>query len=77
LAATSPDALMDRFNRIVQWHGNLSAVLGYADSFVRVLDQLAGMPPTQSIPRLELAPTLHERLRETYFGPSNDNDHGS
>lgn len=65
-ARTAAGALIERFNTITQWHGNRGALLGYADEFVRQLQTLFGLPPSQAIPRLQLPHHMRQLLWEAY-----------
>lgn len=66
-AKTTPEALIERFNVVVQWHGNKPAVPGYADEFVRQLAACYALAPVQVIPRLKLPKFVESMLWETYY----------
>lgn len=63
---TDPNILIERFNVIWKWHGNRDAVLGYADSFVAVLQQLGHLDPLDVITRLHIPAYMMKLLREAW-----------
>ncbi len=63
---TDMDRLINRFNVIWKWHGNRDSVLGYADSFVSVLQQLGNNNPADVIVRLKLPEFMLKLLYETW-----------
>lgn len=63
---TNLGRLVERFNVIWKWHGNRDAVLGYADTFVSVLQQLGNHSPADVIARLKLPEYMLELLYETW-----------
>lgn len=66
-AKTTPEALIERFNVVVRWHGNKPAIPGYADEFVRQLEACYGLAPVQVIPKLKLPKFIESMLWETYY----------
>jgi len=40
---TSSDAVIDRWNELIKWHGDRHAILGFADALVRELIRLYGI----------------------------------
>lgn len=72
-ARTTPEALIQRFNVIVQWHGNKPALPGYADELVRQLEICYALEPKQVISELKLPKFVASILWETYY-PTPDND---
>ncbi|MFZ1828011.1 MAG: hypothetical protein WAW42_04435 [Candidatus Competibacteraceae bacterium] len=72
-ARTTPEALIQRFNVIVQWHGNKPALPGYADELVRQLEICYALEPKQVISQLKLPKFVASMLWETYY-PISDND---
>ncbi len=69
---TNLDRLIRRFNVIWKWHGNRDAVLGYADSFVSVMQQLGNHISAHVITQLKLPQYMLELLHETWA--DNDNE---
>lgn len=63
---TDPSRLIRRFNMIWKWHGNRDAVLGYADTFVSVLQELGSHIPDDIIAQLKLPEYMLELLHETW-----------
>lgn len=61
-AKTTPEALIERFNVVVQWHGNKPAVPGYADEFVRQLEACYALAPVQVISKLKLPKFVESML---------------
>jgi hypothetical protein len=51
---TTADALVDRWNQLIKWHGDRHAVLGFADALVVQLEQRYGSDPVAIIARLEV-----------------------
>ena len=67
-AHTAVDALVDRWNQLIKWHGDRHAILAFADALVVQLGQLFGADPATLIARLELTGGQRELLLETYHG---------
>lgn len=65
---TTPDALVDRWNQLIKWHGDRHAILGFADALVDQLRQRFGCDPVAIIARLELTAGHRALLLETYQG---------
>jgi predicted nucleotidyltransferase len=65
---TSADALVDRWNQLVKWHGDRHAILGFADALVVHLQRLFGCGPTAIIDRLDVTTGQRELLLDTYRG---------
>lgn len=63
--------LIERFNVVVQWHGNKPAIPGYADEFVRQLEACYALAPVQVISRLKLPKFVESMLWETYYPTPN------
>jgi hypothetical protein len=51
---TTADALVDRWNQLIKWHGDRHAILGLADALVDQLRQRFGCDPVAIIARLEV-----------------------
>jgi hypothetical protein len=66
-ARTTADALIARFNIVIQWHGQRPAVPRFADEFVRQLETRYGLDPAKSIPQLDLSPFIKELLWQAYY----------
>lgn len=69
---TDLNRLVRRFNIIWKWHGHRDAVLGYADSFVSVLQQLDNHIPADVIARLKLPEFMLNLLYETWSINNNE-----
>jgi predicted nucleotidyltransferase len=65
---TTADALVDRWNRLIKWHGDRHAILGFADAFVSVLQQRYSTDPVATISRLDVTPGQRELLLDGYHG---------
>jgi hypothetical protein len=65
---TTADALVARWNQLVQWHGDRHAVLGFADALVVQLRHLFGADPGTIIGRLALTAGQRELLLESHHG---------
>ena len=65
---TTADALVDRWNQLIKWHGDRHAILGFADALVDQLRQRFGCDPVAIIARLELTAGQRALLLETYHG---------
>lgn len=62
-ARTTADALIDRFNTLVVWHGDRHSVPAFADALVRQLESLFGCGP-EVIDRLAVSRELRRMLWE-------------
>jgi hypothetical protein len=65
---TTTDALVDRWNQLVKWHGDRHAILGFADALVVQLQQRYGCEPAAIIGRLDVTAGQRELLLDTYRG---------
>jgi hypothetical protein len=65
---TTAEALVARWNQLVQWHGDRHAVPGFADALVVQLRQLFGADPGTIIGRLALTAGQRELLFESHHG---------
>jgi hypothetical protein len=65
---TTEDALVDRWNQLIKWHGDRHAILGFADALVIQLRRLFGADPVAIIARLQVTPGQRELLLDTYRG---------
>lgn len=65
---TTADALVDRWNQLIKWHGDRHAVLGFADALVVQLQQRYGIDPIAIIGRLDVTAGQRELLLDTYHG---------
>jgi hypothetical protein len=65
---TSVDALVDRWNQLIKWHGDRAAILGFADSLVVQLRRLFVYDPIALIARLDLTAGQRQLLVGTYRG---------
>jgi hypothetical protein len=63
---TTADALIDRWNQLVKWHGDRQMILGFADALVLQLRGLYGSDPAGVVVRLEITTGQRELLLETY-----------
>jgi len=63
---TSVDALVERWNQLVKWHGDRHAILGFADTFVIQLQRLFGCDPVALITRLDVTAGQRQLLLDTY-----------
>jgi hypothetical protein len=69
--------LISRFNQMIKWHGNRSAVLGYTDSFVIRLVQSYSVDARNLIAQLEVADYIKDELLETHSPhPEAEEDDG-
>lgn len=71
-ARTGADALIDRFNVVVQWHGQRPAVPRFADEFTRQLERHYALAPQRIIPRLNLPKFVVDMLWDTYYPERDD-----
>lgn len=65
-ARTSVDALVDRWNVLVRWHGDRRAILGFADALVAQAVRLYGVDAGGLIARLDVTDGQRQALIETY-----------
>jgi predicted nucleotidyltransferase len=65
---TSVDALVERWNQLVKWHGDRHAILGFADALVVELQRLFGCEPAAIIARLEVTAAQRGLLRDAHHG---------
>ena len=63
---TNVDALVARWNQLVQWHGDRRAVLGFADATVTELVRRYGAAARDVIERLAVTPGQREALKESH-----------
>jgi hypothetical protein len=69
---TTADALVDRWNQLIKWHGDRHAILGFADALVVQLRRLFGCDPVAIIARLEVTAAQRELLLDTYRGKGSE-----
>jgi predicted nucleotidyltransferase len=69
---TTADVLVDRWNRLIKWHGDRHAILGFADAFVAQLRQRYGSDPIATIGRLDLTLGQRELLLDSYHGKDSE-----
>jgi hypothetical protein len=65
---TIANALVDRWNQLIKWHGDRHAILGFADALVVQLRRLFGCDPVAIIARLEITAGQRDLLLDTYHG---------
>lgn len=65
---TTADALVDRWNQLIKWHGDRHAILGFADALVAQLQQRYGCDPVSIISRLDVTAGQRELLLESHHG---------
>ena len=65
---TTADALVDRWNQLIKWHGDRHAILGFADALVVQLQRLFGRDPIATIARLEITAGQRALLLDSYRG---------
>jgi predicted nucleotidyltransferase len=65
---TTGDALVNRWNQLIKWHGDRNAILGFADALVVQLRRLFGCDPQAIIARLAITAGQRELLLDTYRG---------
>jgi len=63
---TTADALVDRWNQLIKWHGDRHAILGFADALVDQLRRRFGCDPVAIIGRLQLTPGHRALLLDEY-----------
>jgi predicted nucleotidyltransferase len=71
-ARVTAEALIARFNVVIQWHGQRPAVPRFADEFVRQLASRYGLEPAKSIPQLNLSPFIKDLLWQAYYPETDD-----
>lgn len=59
---TTVDALVDRWNQLVKWHGDRQAILGFADALVAQLQRLFACDPVALIARLQITASQRDRM---------------
>jgi hypothetical protein len=69
---TTVDALVDRWNQLVRWHGDRHAILGFADALVDQLRQRFGSDPVAVIARLEVTAGHRALLLDAYRGKGSE-----
>jgi predicted nucleotidyltransferase len=65
---TTADALLDRWNHIIKWHGDRQAILGFADALVLQLQRRYARDPVGTIGRLDVTARQRELLLDSYHG---------
>ena len=65
---TTADALVNRWNQLIKWHGDRHAILGFADALVVQLQRLFGDDPVATIARLEVTAGQRGLLFDSYHG---------
>lgn len=65
---TTADALLDRWNHIIKWHGDRQAILGFADALVLQLQRRYACDPVGTIGRLDVTAGQRELLLDSYHG---------
>lgn len=65
---TTADALVERWNQLIKWHGDRHAILGFADALVVQLRRLFGCDPIATIARLEITAGQRGLLLDSYHG---------
>lgn len=63
---TTADALVQRWNELVRWHGDRRAILGFADATVAQLARRFGCEAREVIERLEVTADQRQVLREAH-----------
>jgi hypothetical protein len=66
------DALVDRWNQLIKWHGDRHAILGFADALVDQLQRRFGCDPLAIIARLEITAGHRASLLEAYRGKGSE-----
>jgi hypothetical protein len=69
---TTADALVDRWNQLIKWHGDRNAILGFADTLVVQLRRLFGCEPLATIGRLAVTAGQRELLLDVYRGNGSE-----
>ncbi|NTF16968.1 hypothetical protein G6L37_00815 [Agrobacterium rubi] len=62
---TTAEALTDRFNKVVKWHGDRNAVIAFADSFVDFVSEKFDKDAATVIETLSVPEYVKKMLRET------------
>jgi hypothetical protein len=65
---TTADALVDRWNQLIKWHGDRHAILGFADALVDQLRRQFGCDPVTIIARLQVTAGHRALLLDQYRG---------
>jgi hypothetical protein len=71
---TDADALVDRWNQLVHWHGDRHAILGFADALLVHLKRLFGSEPRDIIHRLAATDSQKQLLHESHTLKEHDDD---
>jgi hypothetical protein len=71
---TGADALIDRWNQFVRWHGDRHAILGFADALLVHLKRLFGSEPRDIIHRLAVTDAQKQLLNESHTLTEHDDD---
>jgi hypothetical protein len=66
--AVEVDALVERFNKVIGWHGDRSAVMAYADRFLEFLSRHKNAPSGPIIVRMAIPDYVKEMLIEARAG---------
>lgn len=61
---TTPDALIERFNTVVKWHGDRNAIMAFADGFVEYLCREFDSEPASAIEKISVPDFIKEMLRD-------------
>jgi hypothetical protein len=69
---TTAEALVDRWNQLIKWHGDRNAILGFADALVAQLQQRYGYDPIALIGRLDVTPGQRELLLDSHHGKGSE-----
>jgi predicted nucleotidyltransferase len=69
---TTAEALVDRWNQLIKWHGDRNAILGFADALVVQLQQRYVGDPVVIIGRLDVTAGQRELLLDTYRGKGSE-----
>lgn len=65
---TTADALVDRWNQLVKWHGDRHAILGFADALLDQLRRRFGCDPVAVIDRLQVTAGHRALLLDEHRG---------
>jgi hypothetical protein len=65
---TTAEALVDRWNQLVKWHGDRHAILGFADALVAQLQQRYSCDPVSVIGQLDVTAGQRELLLDSHHG---------
>ena len=63
---TTADALISRFNTLLDWYGTPGGEMSFADAFVTELQERFGMEPMETIARLAVARYVRLELEAAY-----------